>query len=163
MTVAAQVHFEPNLFALAPGYTEQTAELNHLATFCLQVLGARKVLVARTICVISFLKPHGTPSPTLKDVYKFMKEATSDQAKEFLVKAAIFQCIGRAGDVVYLPAGVVMSEAPHERDPCVGCRIQSLCLKDLGALEAVGKALESMGKSHEFLDLVKAKLLLATP
>ena len=132
-------NFEPSSICMAPDYKDVMAEVNHLTTYRLQVLGARKIVLAKTVDVMNYLhssNPDSGQFPNLFKVYKFMKEMTQEDAKNFMGKGyALILASSLPGDVVRVPCGWVMTEASIGKDPCVCLRRQSVAKTDLDAME----------------------------
>ena len=158
---AAQAHFEPSLFALAPNLENDTVcELNHFSTYHLQITGSRKnVVCACTLDVVAHLQ---TGMPQMKDVYSFIKQCTLEQAKSFMQHAPMFQATVHSGEVIYLPAGWVFREQPEGKADCVGCRAQSLSKHDAETLEKMEVHLAQCGKPSENVRLAKDSIYLAS-
>jgi hypothetical protein len=162
MLSIVQVHFEPTLFSLAPDYKDQACELNHLATYRIQLLGSRKIICCSTEDVLLHLAAHHSiAKPQPKDAYKFLKECTMEQAKVFSAEYSMYYGVVHSGDMIYLPPGWVVSEAVQSKDPCVGCRRQSMSKTHLAVLESVDDYLCKGGKANNALKAVKDKLILA--
>jgi hypothetical protein len=136
-------------------------ELNHFATYRLQVLGGRKVICARTMDVVAYLQNvEKVQTPVFKNIYGFLKTCTAEQGKTFLQNAPIYQATIHSGEIFYLPAGWVFREQPDGKasDGCVGCRVQSLSQADIKSIEPLDNYLtDKVQKTNENLRSAKEK------
>lgn len=130
-------HLESSLAAMSPTFSEPSCERNNLGTFRVQVLGRRKVLGMRTADVIADLESVLEDKPTLRDVYKYVKEVDSDNAKGSQNTYPIHYATFQLGDVSYVPYGWIVREATKQKGPCICVRRQSLTKQDWDAMEII--------------------------
>jgi hypothetical protein len=165
LTPEMEQTFAPTLFGMAPDLCEQVSELTHLGTYRAHLIGVRKVICVDTCELLNFLIEKGAVGVadlfTVKDVYKWLRYATVDSAKDFMSKHNVFAATLHKGDLMYLRPGWSFFEGCEQAKPVIGLRRQSLRRDDRPRLEIMQRALKKCNKPNEKLNGFIDKLLVA--
>ena len=154
----------PAAFSVKQGQRICATEMNHLATFRLQLKGTRTVVMVSLQQLVQFLALSLTlKSLTLKEVYNQFKIMSDDKLREFLSSNPgdnkLYYCTVGPLDIVYVPTGFIFYEKVGNNDS-VGVYARTIMVGSLPAYEMICRHLALVGKGMPVTQAVLDTLIL---
>ena len=113
------------------------------------MLGSRKVILTSTVALLGYLTSVEKEKEIgLKDAYSFLREATVEQATDYMAHSSLYQCTVNPGVILYVPPGSLFSETVVTNENCVGCRRQCVAQSHMAAFESLDKCLTMIGEPN---------------
>ena len=157
MSPEIQALLQPSAYGVEKNYAVASSEREHLAAFRLGMTGTRSVVMTRTVGLSKFFRSKVSAAEVhpWKKVCAFFHQLKGEDLKDFAKDNELYFATVSKGDLLFVPAGFVVSELVNKDADFLGIRAGALFSEDAGWPALLDEIALITGKPAEFVMQVR--------